>query len=180
MVVGQEYIAICSQVGVPEDEALQLLRSLHRVGAVLHFHDHPTLCNHVFLHPNYVVDAVFSSFGLKGPTEAYTDKLVGGGGVGWGEIGAGVALGTGWHGRTAVVIVSSFCSALQRAAKTAQLDIALKHLNEKQATRRVIVANAEKWARAVRCCLVGLSCTYYASLGRRQTPSPHSLSIRSL
>ncbi len=67
---------MCEREGIPEAEALQLLQGLHRVGVVLHFHDHPTLRNHVFLHPNYVVDAVFGSFGLKGPTEAYTDKLV--------------------------------------------------------------------------------------------------------
>ena len=62
---------------MPEAEALQLLRALHTVGVLLHFDDHPLLRNHVFLHPDDVMDAVFASYNLPGPTQSYLNGLVG-------------------------------------------------------------------------------------------------------
>ena len=73
----QDYISKCQEEGVPEAEALQLLRALHTVGVLLHFDDHPLLRNHVFLHPDDVMDAVFASYNLPGPTQSYLNGLVG-------------------------------------------------------------------------------------------------------
>lgn len=35
----QEYLKVCERNGLPEDEARSLLRDLHRVGVVFHFHN---------------------------------------------------------------------------------------------------------------------------------------------
>jgi len=70
-----DYISKCQEEGVPEAEALQLLRALHTVGVLLHFDDHPLLRNHVFLHPDDVMDAVFASYNLPGPTQSYLNGL---------------------------------------------------------------------------------------------------------
>lgn len=61
---------------MPADEAIQLLHDFHRVGVLLHFDDHPTLRNYVFLHPDSIIDSVFENFGLQGPTQSLLEKLV--------------------------------------------------------------------------------------------------------
>jgi hypothetical protein len=77
----QEYLDICEKEGVPDKEARQLLAALHTVGAALHFDDHPVLRNYVFLHPAFVMDAVFKSYGLPGPSESHLAELVSWGGA---------------------------------------------------------------------------------------------------
>ena len=58
------------------EECDELARDLHRVGVVLHFHDHPALSNYVFLHPDTVVDALYAKYGLTSPKQSYVASLV--------------------------------------------------------------------------------------------------------
>jgi hypothetical protein len=72
----QEFVKMCGQAGVHPAECDQLSKDLHRVGAILHFRDHPVLANFVFLHPDSIVDSLFAKYNLTSPKQAYVQKLV--------------------------------------------------------------------------------------------------------
>ena len=76
----REYLELCEQNDVPEEEARQLLGDLHRVGFLLYF-DNGTgdesdpLSHIIFLRPEEIADKLYDELKLVSPTQRYVEEM---------------------------------------------------------------------------------------------------------
>jgi hypothetical protein len=60
-----EFLEWCTEYGISESEARNLLKSLHFIGTVLNFQDNRQLCDTIFLNPSFLTDHLTNTLNLR-------------------------------------------------------------------------------------------------------------------
>jgi hypothetical protein len=61
----KEYLDFAEDLGVKRDQASEIARALHKMGAILHFADNPELSGTVLLRPRHIATQIEQALDLK-------------------------------------------------------------------------------------------------------------------